>query len=78
MKRMDMLIASKNETIKICPIVKVAQAYTSMMNTEQKQGYEFSFDEMEEYLESWLLADYERTSEDECWKVTNWAIAKGL
>lgn len=76
MTRIEFEILCKNEVIKQAPLTKVAQALMTMEYAEGMAGFAFSYDEMEEYVESWLIADLDSNGNDPAWKSFLESLAK--
>lgn len=76
MNKLDFEILCKNEVIKQAPLTKVAEALLSMEHAEAMAGFAFHNDEMEEYVESWLIADLDSNGNDPAWKNYLESLAK--
>lgn len=76
MRKYDFEMLSKNEVIKHAPMVKVAEALLSMEVVEGRTGQTMTFDELEEFVEGWLVADLDSNGNDPAWKNYLESLAK--
>ncbi len=68
MNKMDFQVLVKNDVIKFAPMVKVAEALEDLSKHEKIQNVKFDFDEMENFVESWLIADLDSNFDNPAWK----------